>query len=118
MLVDDEKAICQIFEEFLTGQGYGVKLFENGVAALNAFEADPSGVDLVITDMTMPELTGDKLSEKILKVRPDMPIILWCGFSEDISEDTAIGMGIKEYIQKPVSPRNLLQIIRKILDEN
>jgi PAS domain S-box-containing protein len=118
MLVDDEKAIRQIYEEFLTGHGYEVALFENGAAALNAFEADPSGVDLVITDMTMPELTGDKLSEKILKVRPDMPIILWCGFSEDISEDMAIGMGIKEYIQKPVSPRNLLQIIRKILDEN
>lgn len=118
MLVDDEKAICQIFEEFLTGQGYEVTLFENSVAALNAFEADPDGVDLVITDMTMPELTGDKLSEKILEIRPDMPIILWCGFSEDISEDTAIGMGIKKYIQKPVSPRKLLQSIRKIFDEN
>jgi DNA-binding response OmpR family regulator len=47
-----------------------------------------------------------------------MPIILWCGFSEDISEDTAVGMGIKKYIQKPVSPRDLLQSIRKILDEN
>jgi CheY-like chemotaxis protein len=118
MLVDDEKAICQIFEEFLTGQGYEVTLFENSVAALNAFEADPDGVDLVITDMTMPELTGDKLSEKILKIRPDMPIILWCGFSEDISENTAIGMGIRKYIQKPVSPRKLLQSIRKIFDEN
>jgi CheY-like chemotaxis protein len=118
MLVDDEKAIRQIYEEFLTGHGYEVALFENGTAALNAFKADPKSVDLVITDMTMPELTGDKLSEKILEIRPDMPIILWCGFSEDISEDTAVGMGIKKYIQKPVSPRDLLQSIRKILDEN
>ena len=114
MLVDDEKAIRQIYEEFLTGHGYEIKLFENGAAAWNAFEADPNKVDLVITDMTMPELTGDKLSEKILEIRPDMPIILWCGFSEDISEDTAIGMGIKKYIQKPVSPRDLLQDIRRI----
>jgi PAS domain S-box-containing protein len=118
MLVDDEKAIRQIYEEFLTGHGYEVALFENGAAGLNAFEADPKSVDLVITDMTMPELTGDKLSEKILEIRPDMPIILWCGFSEDISEDTAIGMGIKKYVQKPVSPRDLLQSIQKILDEN
>jgi DNA-binding NtrC family response regulator len=118
MLVDDEKAIRQIFEEFLTGHGYEVALFENGAAALNAFKSDPESADLVITDMTMPELTGDKLSEKILEIRPDMPIILWCGFSEDISEDTAVGMGIKKYIQKPVSPRDLLQSIRKILDEN
>jgi CheY-like chemotaxis protein len=118
MLVDDEKAIRQIFEEFLTGHGYEVALFENGAAALNAFEANPKGVDLVITDMTMPELTGDKLSEKILEIRPEMPIFLWCGFSEDISEDTAIQMGIKKYIQKPVSPRDLLQDIRRIFDEN
>ncbi|MCF8076169.1 MAG: PAS domain S-box protein [Desulfotignum sp.] len=118
MLVDDEKAIRQIYEEFLTGHGYEVVLFENGAAALKAFESDPNGVDLVITDMTMPELTGDKLSENILEIRPDMPIILWCGFSEDISEDTATGMGIKKYIQKPVSPRDLLQSIQKILDEN
>jgi PAS domain S-box-containing protein len=118
MLVDDEKAIRQIFEEFLTGHGYEVALFENGAAALNAFKSDPESADLVITDMTMPELTGDKLSEKILEIRPDMPIILWCGFSEDISEDTAVGMGIKKYIQKPVSPRDLLQSIRNILDEN
>lgn len=118
MLVDDEKAIRQIYEEFLTGHGYEVKLFENGAAALNAFEADPKGVDLVITDMTMPELTGDKLSEKILEIRPDMPIFLWCGFSEDISEDTAIQMGIKKYIQKPISPRDLLQSILRIFDEN
>jgi DNA-binding NtrC family response regulator len=93
-------------------------LFENGATALNAFEANPKGVDLVITDMTMPELTGDKLSKKILQIRPDMPIILWCGFSEDISENTAIGMGIKKYIQKPVSPRDLLQNVRRILNEN
>jgi CheY-like chemotaxis protein len=118
MLVDDENAIRQIYEEFLTGYGYEIQLFENGATALNAFEANPKGVDLVITDMTMPELTGDKLSKKILQIRPDMPIILWCGFSEDISENTAIGMGIKKYIQKPVSPRDLLQNVRRILNEN
>ncbi len=117
MLVDDEEAIRQIYEEFLKGHGYEVKLFENGVSALTAFEADPDGVDLVITDMTMPELTGDKLSEKMLQIRPDIRIILWCGFSEDISEDTAIQMGIKKYIQKPVSPRDLLQVIHRVLDE-
>jgi CheY-like chemotaxis protein len=118
MLVDDEKAIRQIYEEFLKGHGYDMRLFENGAEALNAFEADPEGVDLVVTDMTMPELTGDRLAAKMLKIRPDIPIVMWCGFSEDISEDTAIQMGIKKYIQKPVSPRELLQEIRQILDEH
>jgi YesN/AraC family two-component response regulator len=74
-------------------------------------------VDLVITDMTMPALTGDKLAESMLKIRPDLPIVMWCGFSETLSEDTAIQMGIRKYIQKPVSPRDLLQSIRQILDE-
>jgi len=118
MLVDDEAAIRQIYEDFLTGHGYTVTLYEDGAAALAAFETDPGGVDLVITDMTMPALTGDKLAETMLTIRPDLPIILWCGFSEAISEDTAIQMGIRKYIQKPVSPRDLLQAVRRILDEN
>ena len=117
MLVDDEAAIRQIYEEFLTGHGYKVMLYEDGAAALNGFEADPEGVDLVITDMTMPALTGDKLAGLMLKIRPDLPIVMWCGFSEAISEDTVIQMGIRKYIQKPVSPRDLLQSIRQILDE-
>ncbi len=117
MLVDDEKAIRQIYEEFLKGQGYEVALFENGMAALTAFEADPEEVDMVVTDMAMPVLTGDKLAQKMLEIRPDIPIVMWCGFSETISEDTAIQMGIRKYIQKPVSPRDLLQVIRRILDE-
>jgi PAS domain S-box-containing protein len=117
MLVDDEKALRQIFEEFFRNYGYQVRLFENGMDALAAFEKEPDVFDLIITDMTMPGVTGDKLSQKILKIRPEQPIILWCGFSEDISEKTAIEMGIKKYIQKPVSPRDLLQAIRQILDE-
>jgi two-component system, cell cycle sensor histidine kinase and response regulator CckA len=116
MLVDDEKALRQIFEEFLKTCGYQVRLFENGMDALAAFEAAPDAFDLIITDMTMPGMTGDKLSQKILQIRSDIPIILWCGFSEDISEKIALEMGIKQYIQKPVSPRDLLQAIRQILD--
>lgn len=116
MLVDDEEALRQIFEEFLKSHGYQVRLYENGMDAMAAFEADPKDFDLVITDMTMPGVTGDTLSQKMLKIRPEIPIILWCGFSEDISEETAIQMGIKKYIQKPVSPRDLLQAIRQILD--
>jgi PAS domain S-box-containing protein len=116
MLVDDEKALRQIFEEFLKSHGYQVRVFENGMDAVAAFEADPKDVDLVITDMTMPGMTGDTLSRKMLQIRPEIPIILWCGFSEDISEETALRIGIKKYIQKPVSPRDLLRAIRQILD--
>jgi PAS domain S-box-containing protein len=116
MLVDDENAIRQIFKEFLEGHGYQICLFEDGMDALSAFEADPDRFDLVITDMTMPKLTGDKLAQQMLQIKPDVPIILWCGYSEDISEDTAVKMGIKQYIQKPIGPRDLLVRIRQILD--
>jgi two-component system, cell cycle sensor histidine kinase and response regulator CckA len=117
MVVDDEKAIRQICKEFLESHGYRVPLFDNGMAALKAFTSDPHGFDLIVTDMTMPELTGDKLSQKVLHIRPDMPIILWCGFSENISEEKAIRMGIKKYMPKPVGNYDLLKAIRHILDE-
>jgi PAS domain S-box-containing protein len=116
MLVDDEKAIRQIFKEFLEGHGYQISLFQDGMEAFAAFEADPDSFDLVITDMTMPKLTGDKLAQQMLQIKPDIPIILWCGFSEDVSEDTAVKMGIKKYIQKPIGPGDLLVSIRQILD--
>ncbi|HKK99713.1 MAG TPA: PAS domain S-box protein [Desulfotignum sp.] len=117
MVVDDEKAIRQICKEFLQSHGYETCLFDNGMAALEAFTSDPHGFDLIVTDMTMPKLTGDKLAQKVLQIRPDMPIILWCGFSEDISEGAAIRMGIKKYLHKPVGNHDLLKAIRQILDE-
>jgi PAS domain S-box-containing protein len=117
MVVDDEKAIREICREFLQNHGYKTCLFDNGMAALEAFTSDPHGVDLIVTDMTMPGLTGDKLAQKVLQIRPDMPIILWCGFSEAISEETAVRMGIKKYMQKPIGNQDLLKSIRQILDE-
>ncbi|MCA1792601.1 MAG: PAS domain S-box protein [Desulfobacteraceae bacterium] len=117
MVVDDEKAIREICREFLENHGYRVSLFENGMAALEAFTSDTHGFDLVVTDMTMPELTGDRLAREILDIRPDMPVILWCGFSEDISEAAALKMGIKKYMQKPIGNHDLLIAIRHILDE-
>ena len=117
MVVDDEKAIREICKEFLESHGYQTYLFDNGMSALKAVASNPHAFDLLVTDMTMPELTGDKLAQEVLHIRPDMPVILWCGFSEDISEKAAIRMGIKKYMQKPVGNYDLLKAIRYILDE-
>jgi CheY-like chemotaxis protein len=73
--------------------------------------------DLVITDMSMPQMTGDRLVKEILKTRPDMPVILCTGFSEKIDEDKAKVIGVRQYIEKPINRRDLAFMVRKVLDE-
>jgi len=71
----------------------------------------------VITDMTMPKMTGDRLVQEILKIRPDMPIIISTGFHENIDEEKARQIGIRQYIEKPLNRRILARVVRKVLDE-
>ncbi len=118
MLVDDETAILDTLKEILTLQGYHVSIFDNGKSALQAFQDNPYQFDLIITDMTMPQLTGDKLSRQILKIRNDIPIIICTGYHESLSEEGAINTGIKKYMLKPVTGSLLLKVIRELLDEN
>lgn len=117
LFVDDEEAIRQIAVELLTQYGYKVTTCENGSDAYNEFMKNPHLFDLVITDMTMPQLTGDKLSEKLLKIRSGIPIILCTGYSDNISENSAKKIGIKKYVSKPISYNKLMVTIRKILDD-
>jgi DNA-binding NtrC family response regulator len=84
--------------------------------ALAHFQSDPDKYDLVITDMTMPELTGDKLSQQILSIRPDIPIIICTGHSEQITEDDARKMGIKAFVMKPYLIKDLAGKVRHVLD--
>jgi len=116
MFADDEEMIRNISKELFERHGYKVGLFKNGSEAFEEFEKKPLQFDLLITDMTMPELTGDKLAAKILKIRPDFPIILCTGYSENISEADAIKIGIKKYVQKPIATQDLIFLVRKILD--
>jgi len=116
MVVDDEEQICNIAEAFLTNCGYTVRTFDNGVKALDAFEKEPDKFDLIITDMTMPQMTGIELSKKILSCRKNLPIILCTGYSEAASEKTAAKIGIRKYVQKPYDNKALATSIREILD--
>ncbi len=118
MVVDDEEDIRLIFQEFLIEYGYTVLTFENGLKALEAFEKDPDQFDLVVTDMTMPQMTGDELARNLLNVRQDIPIILCTGYSETISEAKILEIGIRKYLQKPVSNIELTALIREILDKD
>ncbi len=116
MVVDDEKSILESIEEFLKDYGYKVTTFSNGATAFEEFKKSPDEFDLVITDMTMPHMTGDKLSAGVLKIRKDIPIILCTGYNENISKDKALELGIKQYIQKPIDSEELVSLIRELFD--
>ncbi len=116
MLVDDEPAILETLKAILSRQGYEVSTFNNGESALQVFADNSTEFDLIITDMTMPQMTGDKLSREVLKIREEIPIIICTGYHENFSEEEAIRAGIKKYLQKPVIGKELPKIIRDLLN--
>ncbi len=117
LFVDDEKDICDIGERILQHLGYSVEIRTSSLEALEAFRSQPERYDLIITDMTMPHITGDKLARKLMEIRPDIPVILCTGFSTQISHEKAKEMGIKGYIMKPPLVRDLASTVRRVLDE-
>jgi CheY-like chemotaxis protein len=117
-MVDDEEQIVRIGEQFLKKLGYEVVIKTNSLEALRLFESQPDSFDLVITDMTMPNLTGTQLAEKMLKIKPDLPVILCTGFSARIDEKRIDKMGIKGYLTKPIIKKELAVTIKKVLQEN
>ena len=117
MIVDDEEDVRKGTQELLESCGYKVSSFCNGIEALQEFEKNPHRFDLIITDMTMPKMTGLELSTKILNIRKDMPIILSTGYYENLTKDMVHRVGIRKYIQKPVMSQKLLSMIREILNK-
>ena len=116
LFVDDEDSIVKLGLRMLSRSGYVVTGKTNSVEAFELFRSNPDGFDLVITDMTMPMMTGTDLAEKIMTVRKDIPILICTGFSEQVDEETAKALGIKGYINKPVLMSELSAKIREILD--
>ena len=116
LFVDDEKAIVEIGQEILQHLGYEVVVRTSSVEALELFRAQPERFDLVITDMTMPNMTGDKLAVELMRIRPDIPVILCTGFSERITKEKAEGIGIREFLLKPLVMNDLSKAVRKALD--
>ncbi len=117
LFVDDEIKIVSIAEEVLSSYGYKVKTFVDGVEAYKEFCDAPDNFDIIITDMTMPSLTGLKLAKKIFKIKPDIPVILCTGHSDLISKKEALSAGIKGYYEKPIRMGELIRTIRTTLDK-
>ncbi len=118
MVVDDEEAIAQLLFKMLTSLGYKVTPMTSSFEALETFQKNPGNFDLILTDMTMPKMTGMELCEEIIKIRPDMPIIISTGFSELITDQKAKIIGARRLIMKPVIKSDMAKIIREVLDEN
>jgi PAS domain S-box-containing protein len=117
LFVDDEPSLVNIGKQILERLGYEVVTRTSSLEALELFKIKSQKFDLVITDMTMPGMTGEQLAAEIIKIRPDMPIILCTGYSKNMSEDKAKGMGIRALAMKPVVADQLANIVRNVLDE-
>ena len=115
LLVDDEPLLLDINSRRLTQLGYQVVMTESSRHALNLFIQDPNAFDLLITDQTMPELTGEDLAHEVLQRQPSFPIIVCTGYSESFTEDKAYAMGIKKYVLKPVLGDELMDAVREVL---
>ena len=117
LFVDDEESIANLNRQRLERLGYQVKSTTKPLEALEWFKADPDQFDVIITDMTMPRMTGDRLAAEVLKIRPHMPVIIFTGYSERMSAKKAEALGVRKYIEKPIDLRNLASSIREVLDE-
>ena len=115
MLVDDEPMILDVNSEMLQGFGYHVTAFSSSVDALHAFEKAPEAFDLIVTDMTMPEMTGAAMARKILQLKPETSVIIVTGHSDQIDRKKAAREGIAGFAYKPLSSAELLREIRRVL---
>jgi PAS domain S-box-containing protein len=118
LIVDDDPSIVQLSRKMLEYLGYEVTAFANSMETLQEFKKGPDNFDLVITDMTMPNMTGAELATQILTIQPDMPIILCTGFSEMMNEEKAKSLGIRAFIMKPVNRTDLAESVRQVLDSS
>jgi nitrogen-specific signal transduction histidine kinase len=116
LFIDDEEMLVDLGSEMLKKLGYRVESTTNPIRGIEIFRKRPDGFDLVITDMTMPQITGDELAVKLMKIKPDIPIILCTGYNERINEEKAKKLGIRAFQMKPLVMRELAEKIRKVLD--
>ena len=118
LFIDDEPTLVHIGKQMLERLGYEVEARTSSLEALELFKIKSEKFDLVITDMTMPKMTGDNLAREIIKIRANIPIILCTGYSRKISEGKAEASGVRALVMKPVVAEQLAKIVRKVLDED
>ena len=116
LYVDDEMALVNIGKQMLESLGYSVTGRTSSIEAMELFKAKPDQFDLVITDMTMPNMTGDELAKELIRIKREIPIILCTGYSNRINQQQAAAMGIRAFVSKPVLKKDIAKTIRNVLD--
>ena len=116
LFIDDEELLAEMGQIMLERLGYQVTVRSSSIDALATFQNHPDRFDAVITDQTMPGITGFDLARRMLQIRPDIPIILCTGYSNLITEEQVKKVGIKGFIMKPMSKKNVAHLLRTILD--
>ena len=115
LFVDDEQHLQEVFRDMLEHLGYEVVAETDSVRALELFRTEPDKFDIVITDQTMPNMTGEELAAELMRIRPDIPIILCTGYSERINEEKAKEMGIRKFLMKPFVISKIANAVREVL---
>ncbi len=116
LFIDDEELLAEMGKDMLERLGYHVTVRRSSIEALSTFQNTPNEFDMVITDQTMPDMTGSDLARRMMQIRPDIPIILCTGYSNLINADTAKALGIKEFALKPLVKGAISKLIREVLD--
>jgi len=116
LLVDDEKVMVDVTKQILERLGYAVVATTSSIVALEAFQEEPDEFDLVITDQTMPNMTGTQLARELIAIKPDIPVILCSGYPENVNLEEVQSIGIKKFITKPISKQDIAALIREVLD--
>ena len=116
LFVDDESVLVNIGKQIFESLGYEVATRTSSIEALELFKNQPDRFDLVITDMTMPNMTGEDLAQELMRIKPDIPIILCTGFSAKIDAQKAGAQGIRALVLKPIVKREIATTVRKVLD--
>jgi len=116
LIVDDDPSIVKLTQKRLEILGYQATAVTSSKDCLDLFKSAPDVYDLVITDQTMPQMTGEKLAKKLMQSRPNIPIILCTGYSSKIDAQKAKEIGIKAYLMKPVDQKDLARTVRQVLD--
>jgi CheY-like chemotaxis protein len=117
LFVDDEIFIVDVYREILEKYGYRVTGESSPHEALNFFRSHPDDFDLIITDMTMPHMTGDELIKEIHQIRPGMPVIICTGYNDWLDKHVINELGVRDAIKKPVGAKQLVETIRNVLDK-
>jgi CheY-like chemotaxis protein len=117
LFVDDEPSIVHISRAILTTLGYSVHAETESMAALEKIQQNPALYDLLITDQTMPGLTGSELAKAVQAIRPGLPVILCTGYTAAVAEKEALAIGVRRYVIKPLNSTKLATLVREVLDE-